>query len=189
MRDSVRDGVRLEPWGEGDLGLVEQLFGDPRMMQHLGGAQPAAQNRQRLLRYAAPDSGTFKIVDLDSGDGVGFVGFWALEWQGEHVLETGWSVIPAFQGRGIATAAAELVVDLARASERPDDVHALHAFPAVENIASNALCQRLGFTFLKATVFGDPPRPRLHCNDWRLDLDADPHPPRTDRGSPSAGSE
>jgi hypothetical protein len=29
--------VTLEPWGSGDLPLLERLMGDPRMTEHLGG--------------------------------------------------------------------------------------------------------------------------------------------------------
>ncbi len=29
--------VTLEPWGSGDLPLLERLMGDPRMTKHLGG--------------------------------------------------------------------------------------------------------------------------------------------------------
>jgi hypothetical protein len=31
--------VRLEPWGEGDLPLLEKLMGDPAMTEHLGGPE------------------------------------------------------------------------------------------------------------------------------------------------------
>jgi hypothetical protein len=31
--------VRLEPWGVGDLALLEKCLGDPAMMQHLGGPE------------------------------------------------------------------------------------------------------------------------------------------------------
>jgi hypothetical protein len=33
----VSAAVTLEPWGSGDLPLLERLMGDPHMTEHLGG--------------------------------------------------------------------------------------------------------------------------------------------------------
>ena len=98
----------------------------------------------------------------------GSVGFWDREWRDEDVYEIGWLVLPAFQGRGIATGAAELVLDRVRADGRH---RAVHAYPAVDNPPSNAICRRLGFTLLGPEDFEFPPGSWLHCNDWRLELD------------------
>jgi RimJ/RimL family protein N-acetyltransferase len=47
----------------------------------------------------------------------------------------------------------------------------MHAFPNVENAASNAICRKLGFTLLEENLeFEFPPGNHLRCNDWRLDL-------------------
>ena len=96
------DAVRIEPWGEGDLPLLEKLTGDPAMMEHLGGPESPEKIAERQARYERADSGMFKIVDVATGEAVGSVGFWPRSWRGEEVNEIGWSVVPAFQGRGIA---------------------------------------------------------------------------------------
>jgi RimJ/RimL family protein N-acetyltransferase len=57
----------------------------------------------------------FKIIDDETGEGVGSVGYWERTWHGEQVYETGWFVTPAFQGRGIAAAATGQAIALARA--------------------------------------------------------------------------
>ena len=93
--------VHLEPWGADDLPLVEQLMGDPAMTEFLGGPERPEKLADRQRRYAEPGSGMFKIVDDETGEGIGSVGFWEREWQGETVYETGWAVIPAFQRRGM----------------------------------------------------------------------------------------
>jgi len=159
--------VRIEPWGPGDLGLLEQLVGDPAMMEHLGGPESAEKIAERQGRYEQPGSGMFKIVC--DGESCGSVGFWEREWRDRTVWEVGWSVIPAFQGRGIAVAATSLVLDRARAG---DEHRFAHAFPAVDNPASNAICRRLGFTLLEACRFEYPPGNWMLCNDWQLDLAA-----------------
>jgi RimJ/RimL family protein N-acetyltransferase len=109
----------------------------------------------------------FKIVDIASGAGVGSVGFWTKEWRDEQVYEVGWMVVPEFQGRGIAVTATAQAIDLAR----HDGNHRfMHAFPNVDNAASNAICRKLGFDLLEACEFEFPKGHFMTCNDWRLDL-------------------
>jgi RimJ/RimL family protein N-acetyltransferase len=165
--------VRLEPWGEGDLPLLEKTVGDPEMMVYLGGAESAEKMAERQVKFEGlADSGTgrmFKIVDEDTGEPVGSVGYWDKDWRDQEVYETGWSVLPAFQGRGIAVEATTQAI----ARAKSDGKHRyLHAFPAVENAPSNAICRKLGFTLLGAQEFEYPPGNFMQCNDWRLDLHA-----------------
>jgi len=78
-------------------------------------------------------------------------------------------VVPEFQGRGIAVAATAQAIELAR----EDDLHRfMHAFPHIENAASNAICRKLGFELLDACEFEYPEGHWMTCNDWRLDLRA-----------------
>jgi RimJ/RimL family protein N-acetyltransferase len=162
--------VRLEPWGEGDLPLLRRLLGDPAMTQHLGGPESEEKLASRQARYAKlhkPDGDRmFKIV-VDEGAAAGSVGFWEKEWRGGTVYETGWSVLPEHQGRGLASEATKLVIEEARRQGRH---RYLHAFPSVDNAPSNAICRKLGFELLEALDFEYPPGNQLRCNDWRLDL-------------------
>lgn len=166
-----QQGVRLEPWGEGDLPLLRRILGDPAMTEHLGGPESEEKLVERQARYVhVREAGTgamFKIVDQATGEAAGSVGYWEKEWGGGVVYETGWSVLPEFQGRGIAVAATRLVIDAARAERKHRH---LHAFPSVENAASNAICRKLGFELLKAHDFEYPPGSWMRCNDWRLEL-------------------
>lgn len=79
----------------------------------------------------------------------------------------GWSVLPAFQGRGIAAAGTAQAIAGAR-SERTRRF--LHAFPSVDNAPSNAICRKVGFTLVEPCDFEYPPGHIMRCNDWRLDL-------------------
>jgi hypothetical protein len=67
--------MELVPYSEEDIGLVEELECDPEAMREL--VEPAA----------------------------GTIGIWSAEWRGEPIYETGWMVLPAFQGQGIASRA------------------------------------------------------------------------------------
>jgi RimJ/RimL family protein N-acetyltransferase len=148
-------------------------MGDPEMTRYLGGPESAdkiADRQQRYLKIA--DAGTgrmFAIVIGPSGRGVGSVGYWDKEWQGLSVYEIGWSVIPAFQGGGIASRATAAAIERARSDRKH---RFMLAYPGVDNAASNAICRKLGFTFLGAEDFEYPPGHRMRCNDWRLDLRA-----------------
>jgi RimJ/RimL family protein N-acetyltransferase len=161
--------VRLEPWGKDDLPLVRRLMGDAAMTEHLGGPESEEKLLARQRRYEREGSGMFKIVDEGTGEAAGSVGYWEKEWRGGTVYETGWSVLPEFQGQGIAVAATRLVIEAARA----DGKHRyLHAFPSVENAPSNAICRKLGFELLGDSEFEYPKGHFMRCNDWRLDLTA-----------------
>jgi RimJ/RimL family protein N-acetyltransferase len=163
--------IRIEPWADGDLPLLKKLLGDPAMTEHLGGPESDEQLANRHARYlrlvASGNDRVFKIIHQPTGESVGSVSYWERTWHGEQVYEIGWSVIPAFQGRGIARAATSLAIINARS----DGKHrSLHAFPSVDNPPSNALCRSLGFTLIEACEFEYPAGSFMHCNDWRLDL-------------------
>jgi RimJ/RimL family protein N-acetyltransferase len=166
---------RLEPWGEGDLALLERLLGDPAMTEHLGGPEPPDKIAERHERYLDAKPGVvemYKVVD-ERGVAVGSVGYWERDDADEgKVFETGWLTLPEFQGRGIATTATAQVVDVLRAHRKH---RYLYAFPSEDNDPSNAICRKLGFELLGVTEYEYPKGSGniLRCNDWRLDLFAD----------------
>jgi len=158
----LRGEVHIERWGEGDHALLSALNGDPAQMRHVGGAESAEKIAERQARFVR-DPRQFRIVDA-GGTAAGWVGFWAREWRGERVHEIGWSVLPAFQGRGLASAGTALALAAARAAEALP----VHAFPGVGNAASNAVCRRVGFALVEADMaFEYPPGTIMVCNDWR----------------------
>ena len=163
--------LRLEAWAEGDLPLLRRLMGDPAMTTYLGGPESDEKIVERQGKYEViGDTGTgrmFKIVDEASGESVGSVGYWEKDWRDATVWETGWSVLPEFQGRGIAVEATRQTIEAARAEGKH---RWFHAFPSVENAPSNAICRKLGFELLGAFDFEYPPGNPMRCNDWRLDL-------------------
>ncbi|GAA1280792.1 GNAT family N-acetyltransferase [Saccharothrix xinjiangensis] len=157
--------IRTEPWSEGDLGLLRRLNA-PEMTTHLGGPETEARLVDRHRRYLALGDGRMFRVEVD-GAPAGSVGYWARSWQGEPVWEVGWSVLPEFQGRGVARAAALAVVGFARAEGTR---RWARAFPSVDHTASNAVCRRAGFTFLGEVDFEYPPGRPMRCGDWGVEL-------------------
>jgi RimJ/RimL family protein N-acetyltransferase len=156
----------IEPWSPADHDLLVALNGDPEQMAHVGGAETAERIAQRQTRYEQQGSLQYRIVDPESGAGAGWVGAWEREWRGERVYEVGWSVLPAYQGRGLAAGATRALL------ERLDGVRYVHAFPAIDNAPSNAICRKVGFELLGACDFEYPPGSTMRCNDWRYVLRA-----------------
>jgi RimJ/RimL family protein N-acetyltransferase len=161
--------IALEPWADDDLDLLRRL-NTPEIWAHLGGPETEEKVLERHARYLDPDppgSGRMFTVVLPDGVKVGTIGYWEREWQGETVYETGWNVLPEHQGRGIAGAAATAIVERARAERRH---RRLHAYPSVDNPASNAICRKAGFTFAGEHEFEFPEGHFMRCNDWHHDL-------------------
>ncbi len=163
--------IDIRAWSEADLGLLQRLMGDPEMMRYLGGPESDEKIRSRHERYMAiGDTGTgrmFVIVAGPERTPAGSVGYWERPVGDETAWETGWSVLPEFQGQGVATRSTALAIDRARGENRH---RYLHAYPSVENAASNAICRKLGFRHLETQEFEYPPGNLMRCNDWQLDL-------------------
>ncbi|WP_351234562.1 GNAT family N-acetyltransferase [Streptomyces sp. NPDC002133] len=165
--------VRIEPWSEGDFDLL-RAANTPELMRHLGGPEPDEKLAERHRRYVAssanrPGAGRmYRVVLTDGGEAVGTIGFWESAWQGEPAYETGWSVLPGFQGRGIATAATLAVVAEARAAGKH---RYLLAFPSVDNAPSNGVCRKAGFSLVGECEVEYPPGRPMRSNHWRLDLE------------------
>jgi RimJ/RimL family protein N-acetyltransferase len=162
--------VRLEPWSDADLDLL-RLINAPEMTEHLGGPESEEQilaRHKRYLEIGGRGTGRmFTIVMLPGDETVGSVGYWDRVWQGESVYEIGWGVLPTYQGRGIAT----LAVRAAVASASNEHKHKyIHAFPSINNPASNVVCQKLGFSLIAECDFEYPPGSIMRCHDWKLDI-------------------
>jgi len=166
--------VRLEPWNDDGLGLL-RLCNSPAMTLHLGGPESEQKlllRHQRYLAYARaereganPGAWPYRVF---LGDEVAAsISYWRSEWVGENVLEAGWATVPEFQGRGVATAAVRLVLDLAR--ER-HEARWVVAAPARENAGSNGVCRSAGFRFFGERDVEYPPGTTMLANDWRYDL-------------------
>jgi len=124
---------------------------------HLGGvltaAEAAAVHRHRLTAAGRGD----RFWTVLAGEPAGVVGIWSTPWAGGAVDEVGWMLLPAYFGRGIGRWAAAAVV---RQADRE-----VHAFPAVANVASNAICRSLGFRRLDDVDLDYAGRP-LRCGHW-----------------------
>lgn len=165
-----RMSVRIEPWSDTDLALLYRLNA-PEMLEHLGGPESDEQilaRHKRYLEIGMKGTGRmFSIVLLPELEAVGNIGYWERVWQEETIYEIGWGVLPPFQGRGIAAAATAAALASASAEQKH---RYIHAFPSVDNPASNAICRKLNFSLISECAFEYPPENAIRCNDWRIDL-------------------
>ena len=163
--------VAIRPWAEGDHDLLRALLGDPEMTRYLGGPETEEQIRSRHQRYLElGGTGAIFVITVGpegSREDVGSVGYWERDDHGTPCWETGWSVLPAWQGRGLAVAGMRLALDHAAADGRHRFVH---AYPSVENTASNRVCEKLGFELVGSEDFEYPKGHWMRCNDWKIAL-------------------
>lgn len=135
----------------GDLDDMARLLGDPAVMAFYprprSRDEAAAWIRWNEENYARDGYGLWILHDLDGS----FVGDCGLTWQpvdGRSELEIGYHVLPAFQGRGLATEAASACRDLARSR----GIERLVAITHPRNLASQRVAQKVGLTLEKKTT-------------------------------------
>jgi RimJ/RimL family protein N-acetyltransferase len=161
--------VELVPYGDEHRPLTEELETDPEVMRELGGPISAERfadvHERRVAGVGARELWYFVIVAEPGGPGVGTIGVWEKELDGSIVHETGWMVLPAYQGRGFASEALAMLIERVRADGR---YPSMHAFPPVTNAPSNALCRKFGFELVGERDFVYAGR-TLRCNHWALD--------------------
>ena len=92
------------------------------------------------------------VVELSSGTVVGYTGVDYIDFEGSTWLEWGYRLAPEGRGRGYATEASRALLSRARQTHPGE----LLAIIAPENLASQNVGRKLGFTFWKqAPVEGD----------------------------------
>ena len=164
--------VDIRPYSEGDQWILQRTLGDPNETKYLGGSESKEKIQKRHKKYLTlsknPQTGSmFVIITNTKKNPAGTIGYWEREWNNQTVWEVGWSVLPKYQKRGIATSATRLVIDVLTKLQNHRYVF---AYPEVNNYPSNAICRKLGFTLIGDKDFEYPPGNILHCNIWRLDL-------------------
>ena len=162
VTDSDLDAVTtarllVRPPGEADRDRFVKLFRNPDFMVfYPRGVLTEEEANDRFDHMVAVCQaipfGKQPVVELSSGLIVGYTGVGFIELEGRTWLEWGYRLVPERRGLGYATEASAAL--LAKAPR----VHAgeLLAIIAPENLASQNVCRKLGFTFWKqAPVEGD----------------------------------
>lgn len=135
--------IRLRRYQRDDLDRLASLLTDPRVMDPVGGPLPAAEVAGVLDRYLRDDDPILLAVRAaELADGT-FVGSGRLTQGARLGPEIGYLVRPEHRGRGIATAIARALIEIARTQ---------HGCPVVfatvlpDNTASIRVLERAGMT-------------------------------------------
>ncbi len=170
MADSLfsSEPVSLRPWEPDDLDLLRAMNTEA-MWAHLGGPEGDAKVVARHYRYLDAVPGETRMFSIVHGPHkVGNIGYWMRRHHAEDLFETGWMVLPAWQGRGFATEAAKLVLAVLG-----EDIGSglVHAYPSVHHPASNAVCQKAGFEWRGVVQVEFPEGQFMDVNDWVHDVE------------------
>jgi RimJ/RimL family protein N-acetyltransferase len=106
----------------------------------------------------------FSIVLFPQFEKVGSVGYWDRMWENGSIYEIGWSVLPQYQGRGIATAGVAQAIVNANIEQKHGFIH---AFPSINNAASNTVCRKLNSSLMSQCEFEYPLGNIMQCNNWQ----------------------
>jgi RimJ/RimL family protein N-acetyltransferase len=162
----------LRPFREGDVDAYAAMLQtrEVRALLHLpddvGREAAWSGMAQWLGQWELRGTGQWAVEERASGAFVGRAGMHFPEradWPG---IELGWALHPVHWGKGYATEAGRAAVDYAWANH---DVDTLYSVILPENIASQAVARRLGFTPWEERVLSHfPEMPHVI---WRLRRD------------------
>ena len=136
-----------------DFGIMQRLLGDPAVMAFYPHAKSNDEVRgwidSTLRSYAAHGFALWVLELIEDGTFIGDCGLTYQEVDGNTVLEVGYRLLPAYQGRGYATEAAQACLDLAF-----EDIGAKHVTAIINplNAPSRRVAERLGMSLETETV-------------------------------------
>ncbi|BBH66256.1 hypothetical protein ACTI_29410 [Actinoplanes sp. OR16] len=156
----LSDGVvSLRPLDEGDVAFYTELHSLPEVVAtSVPPVPPSAEEvRRRCLRspanWLAGTRADLVILDTATGERAGEIDLYYQEPPTQQAM-IGYSMLPAYRGRGFATRAAQLVALWAFAET---DIARLIAGAAPENIGSQRVLEKAGFrreAFLRSRLPG-----------------------------------
>ena len=154
MTGSDLDGIKTERLlvrlpREADRARFVEFFGNEDFMVFYPRALTEEEANDRFDHMVAVSQtipfGKQPIVELSTGLVVGYTGVDYIEVEGKTWLEWGYRLLPERRGLGYATEASQAL--LARAHQT--HTGELLAIIAPENLASQSVCQKLGFAYWK----------------------------------------
>jgi ribosomal-protein-alanine N-acetyltransferase len=176
MRSEPRlDGLRtarliLARMRESDLPDLCRMHRDERVMATLGGVrsdeETAEYLKAQLAHWERDGFGWWILRDAEAGSFVGRGGLRRLTVEGREEGEVGYSLLPEFWGRGLATEVAEESVRIGfEILDLPDIV----SFTLPTNRASRRVMEKAGLRYERDIVHADLPHVlyRLNASSWR----------------------
>jgi RimJ/RimL family protein N-acetyltransferase len=135
---------------EADRPRFVELFCDKGFMAFSDGVLSPSEADERfdrmIARCAEVSFAKQAIVELSSGNVVGYTGVDWIDLDGHRWLEWGYRLVPAARGKGYATEAAKVLLTRAAVEYSGDLIAIIHP----DNQPSQNVCQKLGFRYWKA---------------------------------------
>ena len=136
----------IRPWRADEIDHMIQLRGNPRVMTHFTGTDSPQRVREffpKILKIQTEYGyAFFPVFEKNSGNFCGFCGIQPVPFETRFTpaIEIGWSFLPEFWGKGLATEAASAWLNHAflRLS-----LHQIVAFAVRGNIKSHKVMARL----------------------------------------------
>ncbi len=147
------DRLTAERFRPDHYDLLCRLHQNPVVMATLGGVRSDETTRQNLQDYIAhwesEGFGLWLLRDRVSGDFAGRAGLKGIEIGGKWEIELGYTLLPDYWGRGLATEIAQASVDVGFGSLNLDN---LVCFTLTTNFASQRVMEKVGFVFEREVV-------------------------------------
>lgn len=153
-----------------DLDDLTRLHLDPRVMATMGGIRSPEQTldwlQRQLGHWERCGFGLWMARERETGRFAGRGGLHYIEIDGREEIEVGYSFLPDFWGRGLAT---ELAHESIRAGFTVLNAPELVCFTMTTNRASERVMQKAGFRYERDFLFKDLPHVlyRLRRGDWQ----------------------
>jgi RimJ/RimL family protein N-acetyltransferase len=158
--------MRGERLGPQHLEFLAPVFADPRVGATMGGVQNPEQVMAALEAtdeaWERDGVGYWMFFESATGAPVARGGLSHKVFDGEDVVEAGWTTFPERWGEGFATEVGQAAVDVAFGPLQLDNVV---AYTLPHNLASRRVMEKLGFAYEKTARyrnFGDHVLYRRH---------------------------
>ena len=157
MENYETERLILKPADLEDADFFLKLYNLPTFIRFIGDrnlrtkedAEQYIQNRFRP-QIEKMGFGNYVVIHKELNEKIGSVGVFVRE--GIDVPDIGFSFFPEFEGKGFAY---ESAINLMEIVKTEFGVEKLSAMTSDENISSQKLIERLGFTFQKYVIFPD----------------------------------
>lgn len=144
----------IRPYANEDLPFLESLVSDPQVVRYIGNGKPRTKEGARLFfnwnlshMKEGQQFGLQVLAEKASGEPIGHAGLVPQEVDGVTEIEVGYWIAPAYWGKGFATEAAAVFMDIAFDQLERERIIAL-IYP--ENAASCKVAEKLGMTIWKS---------------------------------------
>jgi RimJ/RimL family protein N-acetyltransferase len=173
MKIANSQRLQFEMMGQDDAHLLFELDQDPEVMRFINGGKVSTMEEietillPRMKRYTNPDKGwgLWKVTTLETeldcpSSYIGLILVRPMDFFSDapkfHDIELGWRFKQMSWGKGYATEAAKVIMDMLA---RQADVSHVSAVADEENLASINIMKKLGMQFIKRDDYSTPNGP------------------------------